>query len=600
MSARVRYVTLTALRWLPVGLLVPVYVRLMLASGLDLATVGTVMIVYTVTVIALEVPTGGLADTIGTRSVLVVGTLLAIAMYGGLLVADHAIAFVAIAVVHGAERALRSGPLEAWYVSDAVAHGRDDTVTRGVSLGAVAEAGALGVGALLAGLLPLLVPDASILRLPIAVALGCEVAHLVLVWLLVPPHVSTHRDAERSPPQAPSCAAACGSPRRIATCAGCWSRLPRSGAGSRASSCSGSRASRASFPRPTSDAWIFGLFGAAAFFFAAAGALVAARADGTGRPARAAAFGTFGYGLCFIGLASAGGVVPFGVAYAASYLFQSASGPYHRTLLHAGTPSAARATMLSVDSLALMAGGLVSNAVLSRVADATSIPFAWGVRGRHRHRVDALATAASTHARSPCRLTATGDARVCAHVVARSGGCSRSRSLSFSSRSSCSSVVRSSARGRRSADYAALELRTRAAVGGTDTPLVGPYSRYGWNHPGAAGVLRPRPAVSRCWIARGRDSSPAPRPAERVGDRMQPLGLLAPGRHRRGSRWRDSSIAAVGARARRGVPRRPVEPVHHRVAGASRMMLLTWSVAAGDHWMLPLVALTRPSPPRRT
>ena len=34
------------------------------------------------------------------------------------------------------------------------------------------------------------------------------------------------------------------------------------------------------------------------------------------------------------------------------------------------------------------------------------------------------------------------------------------------------------------ADYAALELRTRA-VGGTDTPLVGPYSRYGWNHPGS-------------------------------------------------------------------------------------------------------------------
>jgi hypothetical protein len=132
-------------------------------------------------------------------------------------------------------------------------------------------------------------------------------------------------------------------------------------------------------PTPDSDAWIFGLFGAAAFFFAAAGALVAARADGTGRPARAAALGTLGYGLCFIGLASAGGVVPFGVAYAASYLFQSASGPYHRTLLHARTPSAARATMLSVDSLALMAGGLVSNAALSRVAERASIPVAWMV-----------------------------------------------------------------------------------------------------------------------------------------------------------------------------------------------------------------------------
>ena len=122
------------------------------------------------------------------------------------------------------------------------------------------------------------------------------------------------------------------------------------------------------------------MFSAGAFFVAAAGALFTARV-GTGdtRPARAAAIGTFGYSACLAGLAAAGGVVPFGIAYTASYLFQSASGPWHRTLLHARTPSESRATMLSVDSLALMAGGLASNAVLSRVADATSIPFAWGV-----------------------------------------------------------------------------------------------------------------------------------------------------------------------------------------------------------------------------
>ena len=160
-------------------------------------------------------------------------------------------------------------------------------------------------------------------------------------------------------------------------------------------------------PTPDSDAWIFGLFGAAAFFFAAAGALVVARLTARVRPACAAAFGTFGYGLCFIGLASTGGVVPFGVAYAASYLFQSASGPYHRTLLHAGTPSAARATMLSVDSLALMAGGLVSNAVLSRVADATtSRPHgdSWPPSSSRRR----FATAVSTRARCG-RCHAGGD-----------------------------------------------------------------------------------------------------------------------------------------------------------------------------------------------
>src|SRR5947209_6059220 len=32
-------------------------------------------------------------------------------------------------------------------------------------------------------------------------------------------------------------------------------------------------------------------------------------------------------------------------------------------------------------------------------------------------------------------------------------------------------------------DYSAIELRTRA-VGTSTTPLVGPFSRYGWSHPG--------------------------------------------------------------------------------------------------------------------
>src|ERR1700745_3196800 len=32
-------------------------------------------------------------------------------------------------------------------------------------------------------------------------------------------------------------------------------------------------------------------------------------------------------------------------------------------------------------------------------------------------------------------------------------------------------------------DYSAIELRTRA-VGTRTTPLVGPFSRYGWSHPG--------------------------------------------------------------------------------------------------------------------
>src|SRR4051812_49517099 len=67
-----RFVFLTALRWFPVGLYIPVAVLLMQARGLDLATVGGLYAIYGIVTVALELPTGGLADVVGRRLVLVV------------------------------------------------------------------------------------------------------------------------------------------------------------------------------------------------------------------------------------------------------------------------------------------------------------------------------------------------------------------------------------------------------------------------------------------------------------------------------------------------------------------------------------------------
>ena len=221
-----------------------------------------------------------------------------------------------------------------------------------------------------------------ILTLPIAVALGCEVAHLVLVWLLVPPHVATHHDAERARArrtvvrQGVRLAATHHDLRRLllATAAiGCglssiellWQP----------------RVTSLPSHRPTSNSWIFGRLRCRGVLLRRGGRTRSRRAPtARARPARAAAIGTFGYGLCLTGLAAAGGVVPFGIAYTASYLFQSASGPYHRTLLHARNTerSRARRCCRSTRSRSWRAVSS-SNAVLSRVADTTSIPFAWGV-----------------------------------------------------------------------------------------------------------------------------------------------------------------------------------------------------------------------------
>ena len=85
-AATRRLVGLTALRWLPVGLTTPVTVLLALSRGLSLREVGLLFTVHGLVVLALELPTGGLADVLGRRPVVVLGAfLLAFAALAGFL-----------------------------------------------------------------------------------------------------------------------------------------------------------------------------------------------------------------------------------------------------------------------------------------------------------------------------------------------------------------------------------------------------------------------------------------------------------------------------------------------------------------------------------
>jgi MFS family permease len=57
------YSTHQSLHWFAIGLLVPVMALLQLEKGLDLFQIGLTVAVYSTTVMALELPTGGLADS---------------------------------------------------------------------------------------------------------------------------------------------------------------------------------------------------------------------------------------------------------------------------------------------------------------------------------------------------------------------------------------------------------------------------------------------------------------------------------------------------------------------------------------------------------
>src|SRR5215212_9524903 len=68
-----RFVVLRALRWLPVGLVLPFLVITPEARGLSLGAIGAVFAVHSAVAIALEVPSGALADMVGRRRTLLAG-----------------------------------------------------------------------------------------------------------------------------------------------------------------------------------------------------------------------------------------------------------------------------------------------------------------------------------------------------------------------------------------------------------------------------------------------------------------------------------------------------------------------------------------------
>jgi MFS family permease len=156
--ARRHYLILSALRWFPVGLVVPVMVLLFRARGLDLVEISILVACYGVTTAVCELPTGGLTDVVGRRPILVAAAVLFVAhaLLHGL---GQSLPVLAMgSIIGGLARALDSGPLQAWYV-DAV-HSVDPKadLKPGLARALAVEAAALGTGALAGGALVSLAP----------------------------------------------------------------------------------------------------------------------------------------------------------------------------------------------------------------------------------------------------------------------------------------------------------------------------------------------------------------------------------------------------------------------------------------------------------
>lgn len=425
---RRRYVALTALRWFPTGVTVPVLVLLLGRRGLSVGEIGGALALYGVTAAALEVPTGGLADTLGRRPVLVAAAALSALGTAGLAGALGGVEIAVALAVLGAARALDSGPLQAWFVDAVHAADPDADLKPGLSRAGAASAAALGAGALAGGWLASAAPagDGRLvdLSLPFLVAAGLTVVYGAAVTVLVhdddPPERVADGTAgggvgEKSPERSslPECLTggtagdagdekfAGGSPPselftdgvagdgpgetlgvgatvmsaiRLAATTGELRRVMAVGAGLGLVLAGVELLAPPAFARllggPSAAAGPYATLVTVGFGATAAGsALVpsAARASGTSRRALQTSLAVAGLAVVGVGIER---TAPAAVAFVAFYLAVGLISPLLDEATHRAVPAAERATMLSVRSSVFQLGGLAASLGVGALASA--------------------------------------------------------------------------------------------------------------------------------------------------------------------------------------------------------------------------------------
>lgn len=420
-SLRRRYHLLLALRFVPVGLLLTVFVLLMQQRGLTLADIGVGTAAQGVVMLVLELPSGGLADALGRKPVLVVATAIGLVATAGLLVVDSVGLLAVVFALLGVFRALDSGPLQAWFVDELLELDPAADLGRELSRADVVISVAIGGGALLGSGIVRALSSIGVdpLVAPIVTSVALQAIGLLAVITLMHEHVDARwrwGAARRSVLQVPSVVRQAATTIRatplllaLAVAELLWgfgmvtfeTFFP-----ARLAETSGGADAAAGLVGPLiAAAWVLSAIGAAC-------APLLSRLVGaawTGCSLRIV------HGATVVGMGLAAGTVGLVAGYLACYWAHGASNPVHYGLVHDAADRQHRATIISANSLASQLGGAAGGIALGALAVATSTGFGMIVGGL------VLAAAAplylvSRPPRVPARIGAGREVRPPAHA----------------------------------------------------------------------------------------------------------------------------------------------------------------------------------------
>lgn len=377
MTLRRRFVLLSFLRWFGIGAMIPTTVILLQDRGLSLAQIGVAAAAQSVVVLLLELPTGGLADTLGARRVLLLACAFDLLALGLLLQADTFLLAVLAWGTMGVFRALDSGPLEAWYVDRALAAEPEADIERGIAHGSAAISAAIAAGSLVAALLVTVGPIA----LPVVFAIVLRLVDVVAIARLVTDERLDDRDARDAVADIPSVVRSGLDLVRSSTALRALILIELSWSAGMVAveSLSGPRLFEA-LGDPEQGIAVLAITAAVGWGLSAVGSASTPRfVDWCGSPARAGIASRLVQGGAVVVMAAVAGPAGVITGYLAFYLVHGAANAVHYGMVHRRVDQGRRATVLSLSSLVARIGAAAADAGLGIVATRAGLTPAFAI-----------------------------------------------------------------------------------------------------------------------------------------------------------------------------------------------------------------------------
>ncbi len=394
---RRRFLVLSALRWFPGGLVLPVLVLLMLARGLDIVMIGTLFAAFSGVVALFELPTGGLADVVGRRPVFLWSATLGVAALVMLASARNAWQFAVALSVFALGRALSSGPLHAWYVDSVQATNPKADLQPAVTQEGLVTSVSIGLGVLVGGVLPGTVArvyphlprDGGSVLLTLTVPIWLAAALLAVATVAIaalmtePPHppntagrTAAFRRVLADVPRTVSTSLRFA--RRDRAVVMVLSSVFASGLALAATEVLAPTYFAATTGNEGQAAAVYSVLLTAVFFASGFGSAVAPLLARLCRgPMRGAAVAAAIGAAAYAGLGTSHSLITAAGAYIVVYVALGVVDPLRLEQLHYRTNAAERSSMLSVESMAQMLGGLAGSVGISRLAQAYGFQAGW-------------------------------------------------------------------------------------------------------------------------------------------------------------------------------------------------------------------------------